>query len=106
MTRKEMQIKVNREVMSNWTQAKEVWDKVPNNVTVTRIDYCKCGYIVWGSYVFLVSYSTLVAYIDSDGVLVDILRLVYGYTATSAKHIAKFRNMFKPCYEITYREVE
>ena len=59
-----------------------------------------------GSYVFLVGYSTLVAYIDSDGVLVDILRLVNDYTVTSAKHIAKFRNMFKHCYEITYMEVE
>lgn len=105
MKRREIQVKINREVLSNWTQAKEVWDSIPNNVTVTRIGYCQCGYIVWGSYVFLVSYSTLVAYIDSDGVLVDILRLVYGYTPTSAKHIAKFRNMFHHCYEITYREV-
>lgn len=105
MKRREIQVKINREVLSNWTQTKEVWDSIPNNVTVTRIGYCQCGYIVWGSYVFLVSYSTLVAYIDSDGVLVDILRLVYGYTPTLAKHIAKFRNMFHHYYEITYREV-
>lgn len=105
MKRREIQVKINREVLSNWTQVKEVWDSIPNNVTVTRIGYCQCGYIVWGSYVFLVSNSTLVAYIDSDGVLVDISRLVYGYTATPAKHIAKFRNMFHHCYEITYREV-
>lgn len=77
MTRKEMQIKVNREVMSNWAKAKEVWNSVPNTA-VTRI--------------------------DPNGVLVDVLRLVYGYTATSAKHVAKFRNMFTHCYEITYRE--
>lgn len=25
MSKKDMQIKVNREVMSNWTQTKEVW---------------------------------------------------------------------------------
>lgn len=106
MTRKEMQIKVNREVMSNWTQAKEVWDSVPDNATITRIDYCQCGYIVWGRYIFLVSYNTMIAYIDENGVLVDILRLVYGYTATSAKHIAKFRNKFPNfVYSITYREV-
>lgn len=105
MTRKEMQLKVNREVMSNWAQVREVWDSIPDNVTVTRIDYCQCGYIVWGRYIFLVSYNTMIAYIDADGVLVDILRLVYGYTATSAKHIAKFRNLFNHSYEITYREV-
>lgn len=105
MTKREMQVKINQEVLSNWAQVKELWDKVPNNATVTRIDYCQCGYIVWGQYIFLVSYSTMVAYIDPDGVLVDVLRLVYGYTATSAKHIAKFRHLFKHCYEITYREV-
>lgn len=105
MTRKEMQIKVNREVMSNWACAKEVWDSIPDNVPVVRIDYCKCDYIIWGRYIFLVSYSTMIAYIDADGVLVDILRFVHGYTAKSAKHIAKFRNMFQHCYEITYREV-
>nr|DAY20765.1 MAG TPA: hypothetical protein [Caudoviricetes sp.] len=65
MTRKEMQIKVNREVLSNWTQTKEVWDKVPDNVPVTRIGYCQCGYIVRGHYIFLISYNTMVAYIDS-----------------------------------------
>lgn len=47
----------------------------------------------------------MIAYIDPDGVLVDVLRLVYGYTATSAKHIAKFRNMFKHVSEKTWREV-
>lgn len=106
MTKKEMQVKINRDVLSNWAQVKEVWDKVPHNVTVTRIDYCQAGYIVWGSYIFLVSYNTLVAYIRGDGVLVDISRLVYGYTATTAKHIAKFRNKFHHVSEITYREVK
>lgn len=105
MTKREMQVKINQEVLSNWDQVKEVWDKVPNNATVTRIDYCQCGYIVWGQYIFLVSYSTMVAYIDPVGVLVDVLRLVHGYTVTSAKHIAKFRHLFEHCYEITYREV-
>lgn len=105
MSKRELQVKINREVLSNWTQTKEVWDKVPKEVTVTRIDYCQCGYIVWGQYIFLVSYSTMVAYIDPDGVLVDVLRLVYGYTVTSAKHISKFRNRFNHWREITYREV-
>lgn len=37
----------------------------------------------------LVSYSTVVAFI-ADNVGYDVLRMVYGYTATSASHIAKF----------------
>lgn len=100
-----MQVKINREVLSSWEQAKKVWNTIPDGVTVTRIDYCKCGYVRCGSYIFLISYNTLVAYIQGDGVLFDILRLVYGYTATSAKHIAKFRNKFHHVSELTYREV-
>lgn len=105
MTKREKQVKINREVLSNFAQAKEVWDSVPDNATVTRIGHCQAGYIVWGRYIFLVSDSTMVAYIDPDGVLVDVLRLLNGYTTKSAKHIAKFRNLFKYIYEITYREV-
>ena len=43
-------------------------------------------------YTVLYSYDTLVAYYDHDsGVFCDILRVVYGYTNTSAQHIAKFK---------------
>lgn len=92
--KKELQLKINTEVLNSWEHAKKVWNTIPDNATITQIDHCQCGYIIWGSYIFLVSYSTMVAYIQGDGVLFDILRLVYGYTATSAKHIAKFRNKF------------
>ena len=45
------------------------------------------------NYYFLQSYNTIVAFIDkSTDTCYDVLRLVYGYTATSAKHIAKFRH--------------
>lgn len=42
--------------------------------------------------------------IDYNGNLYDVLRLVYGYTATSAKHISKFRNQFSHVSEHTWRE--
>ena len=47
--------------------------------------------------VVLQSYSTVVAmaYIDKEDKRInvyDFLRIVYGYTSTSAHHIAKFRN--------------
>ena len=39
------------------------------------------------------SYGTFVAVLDKKlGVLYDVLRTVYGYTATSAQHIAKFNS--------------
>lgn len=39
----------------------------------------------------LVSYGTPIAVYTDDGSLYDCLRVVYGYTATSSQHIAKFR---------------
>ena len=40
----------------------------------------------------LVSYGTPIAlFTADDGTLYDCLRVVYGYTATSSQHIAKFR---------------
>ena len=45
------------------------------------------------NYYFLQSYNTIVAFIDkSTDTCYDVLRLVYGYTSTSAQHIAKFRH--------------
>ena len=42
-------------------------------------------------YHVLRSYNTIVAFIDPrTNTLYDVLRLVYGYTATSAQHISKF----------------
>ena len=38
----------------------------------------------------LISYGTPIA-VYTDGALYDCLRVVYGYTATSAKHISKFK---------------
>lgn len=51
-----------------------------------------CSAEVWASdsYYILRSYNTIIAIIDSKGNLYDFLRMVYGYTATSAQHISKF----------------
>lgn len=53
-----------------------------------------CNAVVYeiGDFLALRSYNTFVAVIDEDGDCYDFLRMVYGYTATSAQHIAKFRN--------------
>ena len=43
------------------------------------------------NYYFLKSYNTIVAIIDKEtDTLIDILRVVFGYTSTSAQHISKF----------------
>ena len=69
------------------------WD----HIEWKRLRKCnaKVGYVYDDSmkrgYYVLVSYSTIVAVIDTaTDSLLDFLRWSYGYTATSAQHIAKF----------------
>jgi hypothetical protein len=58
-------------------------------------------------YHVLRSYDTIVAFVDPrTNTLYDVLRLVYGYTATSAQHISKFHCDCCPSATIvTYKEV-
>lgn len=57
------------------------------------------------------SYQTIVAFIDpTTDTLYDVLRLVYGYTSTSAQHISKFDKDYGMgkwgCTKrVTYRDV-
>lgn len=63
------------------------------------------GIVNDGSYIFIYlrSYNTIVAVIDNcTGEAVDMLRTVYGYTATSAQHIRKFLEDF-PYWTRLYR---
>ena len=62
-----------------------------------RLYSCNAVTIECGEYVLLRSYNTIVAAYDgSTDAMYDFLRYVYGYTVTSAQHIAKFRGMFQP----------
>lgn len=72
-----------------------------------RLDYCTAETFNVGSrYTALRSYNTIVAFYDHEtDTLYDVLRYVYGYTATSAKHIAKFRNMMHPGTELRWERV-
>jgi len=62
-------------------------------------------------YAVLTSYHTVIAIIDyATDTLYDFLRYVYGYTATSAQHIAKFSHDYGlgkwGCTnKLTYKEV-
>ena len=62
-------------------------------------------------YAVLTSYNTVIAIIDyATDTLYDFLRYVYGYTATSAQHIAKFDHDYGMgkwgcTSRLTYREV-
>lgn len=62
------------------------------------------------NYYILKSYRTIIAVIaKATDTLYDVLRYVYGYTATSAQHISKFeqdycRGKFRCEMRLTYRD--
>ncbi|MBO7731292.1 MAG: hypothetical protein J6S67_02015 [Methanobrevibacter sp.] len=57
----------------------------------SRLRTCQAEVSETSRYYVLRSYNTLVAFIDkTTDTLYDVLRYVYGYTATSAQHISKF----------------
>ena len=63
------------------------------NYDVSRLRTCSASVYETPDYIVLRSYSTIVAYINKNTrEFFDALRYVYGYTATSAQHISKFRN--------------
>ena len=56
-----------------------------------RLYYCSAEIWECNGIFVLVSYGTPIAVYTPDGLLCDCLRIVYGYTATSAQHISKFK---------------
>lgn len=68
-----------------------------------------CNAVVYETYgyIYLESYGTKVACIgNADNICYDFLRLVYGYTATSAQHISKFCADFLSYGKRTYYPVK
>lgn len=56
-----------------------------------RLYSCNAEIWEYKGFLALVSYGTPIAlYTPDNATLYDCLRIVYGYTATSAKHICKF----------------
>ena len=57
-----------------------------------RLRSCTAQVYRKGKYYVLQSYRTFIAFIDTEtDTCYDVLRYVYGFTSTSAQHIAKFR---------------
>ena len=101
--KKEEQARVNAMVL----EAMNEFNKTPIRVVSTaRLRRCKAIVIEIDDYIILRSYKTMVAFIDKrTGVLYDVLRLAYGYTATSAQHIAKFAHDYEHNAKMTYYPV-
>lgn len=81
----------------------ELNDKSP--VKGKRLRSCSAYVFETEGFYILKSYETYVAVIRKyDDIMVDALRLVYGYKATSAQHIAKFSHDYgKGTWGVTER---
>ena len=91
MTKKE-QLKINEKVEAILYEVYHI-DRHERASEWKRLRKSSAYVCKLGRFYILKSYSTIVAAIDTcDDNCYDFLRLVYGYTATSAQHIAKFRN--------------
>lgn len=96
----------NQLVEEAWEKATKVLNNISkDNYKAERLDYYKAWTFQTKGYTFLVSHNTLVAFIDDNGNMYDVLSLVHGYAAISDKHISKFRNKFIHGPEYTWRKV-
>lgn len=80
------------------TKAVELWNEAKQEINQTaqlykRLRSCSADVLTKENFYILRSYNTFIACIDKrTDTLIDVLRLVQGYTATSAQHISKFNH--------------
>lgn len=80
-------------------------DYLRNAIYIGRLRTCTAEVYESPTAYYLKSYGTMIAWIDKESsILYDALRLVYGYTATSAKYIAKFATDYRCASRYTYRD--
>lgn len=104
---------MKKQIQENLT-VEEAWISFTGDVKRKNLEFSpairlrKCNAYVSriGKWLVLTSYSTIVAILDSEThVLYDVLRYRYGYTATSAQHIAKFGHDYVVYERFTWREL-
>ena len=104
--KKELQLVINGWVENALDRLNE---EVKNNFfNGVRLRSCTAYVYESENFFFLKSYSTVVACINKvTGQKYDFLRLVYGYTSTSAQHIVKFFHDYgdTSIVPFTYRDV-
>lgn len=89
--KKEMQQIINAECKKHYEKALGQYNSECFGSIGTRLRYCKAEVFETSGYYILKSYNTIIAVIEKkSGRCYDVLRYVYGYTTTSAQHIAKF----------------
>ena len=93
------------QVYNDWVDSRNVFPRWE------RLRSCSAEVAKVGNWYVLRSYRTIVAIIDTQtDTLIDFLRYVYGYTATSAQHISKFSQDYGSgkwgcAHSLTYRDI-
>ena len=88
--KKEEQRIINDSILREWEKATQELE-CSSEYTINRLRTCSAEVLTTEHYHFLKSYNTIIAFIDKNtDTCYDVLRYVYGYTATSGQHIAKF----------------
>ena len=105
------QHQINIEALDIWRKAIDQWLDECDDKMSKKLRSCQAAVYETSDYYILQSYNTLIAVIIKENyILIDMLRYVHGYTATSAQHIAKFRHDFTPypwCYPVrTWRKIK
>lgn len=106
--KKQEQLTINAEIERCMDKYNEVFYDTPDYKMPPKVqlNHCQAWLQDFEGFTVLWSYRSAVAVYDKNtDTLYDILRAVYGYTATSAQHIAKFRKLYNPAHVLTYREV-
>ena len=95
MTKRENQALCNKICIEVYEDAMK---ELNGNYTFKRLRSCSAVVYETPHYYVLKSYRTIIAVIDkATDTLYDVLRYVYGYTATSAKHVKKFGQDYGRC---------
>ena len=104
--KKEDQIAINDKVKRFYEIfKKDAFNHIPYyDFYWNRLNNCQAYWLEYQGMKILKSYHTIIAIIDENGNAYDFLRLVYGYTATSAQHISKFYKLFGVNRVYQYRE--
>lgn len=83
------QLKINTDVLANLSDIDRELER--HKMPVARLRSCSADVFETEHWYVLFSYRTPVAAVHKETRMgVDFLRYVYGYTPTSAQHIAKF----------------
>lgn len=91
MSKKDDQLRINEVCERAWQKAMEEFHKTANIISAKNLRSCCAKVYETDNFFILVSYFTPVAALSKfDNHVYDMLRYEYGYTATSAQHIAKF----------------